>query len=79
MAMCHGGLVVRVNPDTGNVVQQIEFPCVETTACAFGGPDLERLFVTTGLHKSLEEENAGCVFVVDGLGIRGKAAFAFKG
>jgi hypothetical protein len=35
--------------------------------------------VTTGLHKSLEEENAGCVFVVDGLGIRGKAAFAFKG
>ena len=79
VAMCHGGLVARVNPDTGNVVQQIEFPCVETTACAFGGPGLERLFVTTGLHKSLEEENAGCVFVVDGLGIRGKAAFAFKG
>ena len=79
VAMCHGGLVVRVNPDTGKVVQQIEFPCVETTACAFGGPDLDRLFVTTGLHKSLKEENAGCVFVVDGLGVQGKAAFAYKG
>ena len=79
VAMCHGGLVVRVNPDTRNVVQQIEFPCVETTACAFGGPDLDRLFVTTGLHKSLKEEKAGCVFVVDGLGVRGRAAFAYKG
>ena len=79
VAMCHGGLVVRVNPDTRNVVQQIEFPCVETTACAFGGPDMDRLFVTTGLHKSLKEEKAGCVFVVDGLGVRGRAAFAYKG
>ena len=34
VAMCHGGLVVRINPETHAVVQQISFPCVETTACA---------------------------------------------
>ncbi len=79
VAMCHGGLVVQVNPDIGQLVQQVEFPCVETTACAFGGVDLGRLFVTTGVDKSLEEENAGRVFVVDGLGICGRAAFPFKG
>ena len=79
VAMCHGGLVVRINPDSGKVIQQVELPCVETTACAFGGVNLDRLFVTTGLHKSLEEENAGRVFVVDGLGVQGRAAFAYKG
>ena len=79
VAMCHGGLVVRINPETQAVVQQISFPCVETTACAFGGDNLDRLFVTTGIHKSLEEENAGHIFVVDGIGVRGVEAFAFSG
>ena len=79
VAMCHGGLVVRINPETQAVVQQISFPCVETTACAFGGDNLDRLFVTTGIHKSLEEENAGHIFVVDGIGVRGVEACAFSG
>ena len=79
VAMCHGGLVVRINPDSGKVIQQVELPCVETTACAFGGVNLDRLFVTTGVHKSLEEENAGKVFAIDGLAVRGLPAFAFEG
>ena len=79
VAMCHGGVVVRINPDKGRVIQKVEFPCVETTACTFGGAGLDRLFVTTGVHKSLEEENAGRVFVVDGLGVRGKTGFAYNG
>ena len=79
VAMCHGGLVVRINPDDGKVIQQVELPCVETTACAFGGVNLDRLFVTTGVHKSLEEENAGKVFAIDGLAVRGVPAFAFEG
>jgi sugar lactone lactonase YvrE len=79
VAMCHGGLVVRINPDSGKLIQQVKLPCVETTACAFGGVNLDRLFVTTGIHKSLEEENAGKVFAIDGLAVRGVPAFAFDG
>jgi len=37
------------------------------------------LFVTTGIHKSIEEENAGRVFVIDGLGVNGTKAFSFVG
>ena len=77
VVMCHGGMVVRINPQSGELVQRVDVPCVETTACAFGGTNLDRLFITTGVHKSLEEENAGQVFVVDGLGIMGTTAFAF--
>ena len=77
VAMCHGGTVLRIDPLSGELLHQIDFPCVETTACAFGGPNLERLFVTTGLHKTLKELDAGKVFVVDGLGVCGVPSFAY--
>lgn len=79
IAFCHGGCVVRFDPSTGKKLQQVDLPCVETTACAFGGPNLDRLFVTTGIHKSLEEADAGKVFVIDGLGIKGVPAFPYRG
>lgn len=77
VAMCHGGTVLRIDPLSGDLLGQVDFPCVETTACAFGGPNLERLFVTTGLHKTLEEPDAGKVFAVDGLGVCGVSSFAY--
>jgi sugar lactone lactonase YvrE len=77
VAMCHGGLVVCVDPVAGQVYRKIEFPCVETTACAFGGPELNRLFVTTGLHKTLQEPDAGRIFVVDGLHASGTPSFSY--
>jgi len=63
IAFCHGGKVVCFDPVAGKVVEQIDFPCVETTACAFGGPDLRDLYVTTGLKSGAEEELAGRLFV----------------
>ena len=77
VAMCHGGTVLRIDPLSGELLHQVDFPCVETTACAFGGSNLERLFVTTGLHKTFEESDAGMVFVVDGLGVSGVPSFAY--
>ena len=79
VAFCHGGCVVRFNPRTGAKLQHIDLPCVETTACAFGGAELDRLFVTTGMHKTLTEKDAGKVFVLDGIGVQGIPAFAYKG
>lgn len=79
VAFCHGGCVVRFDPVTGQKLQQVDFPCIETTACAFGGSELDRLFVTTGIKSGLDEPDAGKVFVVDGLGVQGVPAFAYKG
>jgi sugar lactone lactonase YvrE len=79
VALCHGGAVVQVNPETGELLQKVELPCVETTACAFGGSNLERLFVTTGIHKTLHEKEAGKVFVIDGLGVSGVPALPYGG
>ena len=79
IAFCHGACVVCFNPENGEEIRRIELPCLETTACAFGGPDLADLYVTTGVHKSVVEENAGRLFVIRGLGVKGVAANAFAG
>lgn len=79
IAFCHGGCVVCFDPATGAELRKIALPCLETTACAFGGPDLGDLYVTTGVHKSVVEENAGRLFVIRGLGVTGLAAHAFAG
>jgi sugar lactone lactonase YvrE len=79
IAFCHGGCVSCFNPETGDEIHRITLPCLETTACAFGGPDLSDLFVTTGVHKTAEEEHAGRLFVIRGLKVKGVPASAFRG
>ncbi len=79
IAFCHGGCVVCFDPRTGEQLRHIPLPCLETTACAFGGPGLTDLFVTTGVHKSVVEEHAGRLFVIRGLGVTGLPANGFAG
>jgi sugar lactone lactonase YvrE len=79
IAFCHGACVVCFDPRTGEEVRKVDLPCLETTACAFGGADLMDLYVTTGVHKTEVEEHAGRLFRVRGLGVRGVAASGFAG
>ena len=79
VAMCHGGSILRLDPQSGKLLQKVELPCIETTACAFGGKNLDRLFITTGKHKTLIEEDAGKIFVIDGHGLRGIPASPYLG
>ena len=78
IAFCHGGCVRCYDPANGKQLAEIEVPALETTACAFGGGDLGDLYITTGIHKSVEEELAGRVFVTRP-GVRGQRTFAFAG
>jgi sugar lactone lactonase YvrE len=79
IAFCHGGCVSCFDPLTGDELHRIALPCLETTACAFGGPDLADLFVTTGVHKTAIEEHAGRLFVIRGLKLQGLPTHAFAG
>lgn len=79
VAFCHGACVVCFDPRLGAELTRVTLPCLETTACAFGGPDLTDLYVTTGVHHSRVEEHAGRLFVVRGLGVKGMPSFAFAG
>lgn len=41
-----GGCVIRIAPD-GSISDRIDLPCSSPTSCAFGGPDMATLFVTS--------------------------------
>ncbi|MGC6427388.1 MAG: SMP-30/gluconolactonase/LRE family protein [Akkermansiaceae bacterium] len=79
IAFCHGACVICYDPESGREVRKIDLPCLETTACAFGGKNLDELFVTTGIHKSQIEQDAGRVFKITGLGVKGLRAHPFAG
>lgn len=79
VAFCHGACVARFCPESGEELSRVDVPCLETTACAFGGENLDELYVTTGVHKSEVEEHAGRLFRITGLGVKGVPAFAYQG
>ena len=79
IAFCHGACVICYDPATGRQLHRVELPCLETTACAFGGAELDELYVTTGVHPTHEEEDAGRLLRIRGLGVRGVPANAFAG
>ncbi|MGA0333807.1 MAG: SMP-30/gluconolactonase/LRE family protein [Kiritimatiellia bacterium] len=64
IAFCHGGCVIKFDPHTGKILQQIDLPAVETTSCSFGGHELRDLYVTTGISSKHSEADAGKVFVI---------------
>lgn len=81
MAICEGGKVVAFRPD-GRIERIIDMPVKLPASVMFGGPDLDRLFVTsidpTALGRPSEPLD-GCVFAIDGLGARGLAEPRYAG
>jgi sugar lactone lactonase YvrE len=77
------GRVRRWNPDTATVLAEIDLPAVGVTACAFGGPGLDQLFITSASLRLSDAEkaqqpHAGGLFVAE-VGVRGLAADKYGG
>ncbi|WP_068249622.1 SMP-30/gluconolactonase/LRE family protein [Janibacter corallicola] len=78
-AVFGGSRVERWSPE-GVRDAVIEVGAAQVTSCAFGGPDLEQLFVTTSRENLAEgvDPAAGSVFVARP-GVRGKLVTPFAG
>ena len=74
-----GGRVTRWNPRTGELLATVTVPTPQVSSCAFGGPKLDRLFITTA-RRGLETTDslAGGLFCAD-VGVKGLPAFEFAG
>ena len=82
IALWEGGAVVKLNPRTGKLIERIEVPgCLNITSCAFGGPRMNDLYITSsGKDAQLETEpNAGALFKVSINNSEGCKAFEYKG
>ncbi len=78
-----GSCVRRWHPQTGEVLDKIDLPASQITACAFGGPDLGTLYITSAANgfdaqAMAKEPHAGALFQVVP-GVKGTPTFAFAG
>ena len=69
VGMWNGNAVVRFNPETGQLVSKIAVPAHNVTSCAFGGSNLDTLYITTSSLDMTDEEKkkyplAGSLFRV---------------
>lgn len=83
IAHWEGGRVSRWDPANGQLLQEIFLPAARVTSCAFGGPKLDRLYITTarfGLSDAQlrEQPHAGGLFAARP-GVSGLASHEFAG
>jgi sugar lactone lactonase YvrE len=77
VAVYQGRKIAAFRPD-GRLERTIDMPVDVVSSVAFGGPQLDRLFVTTIAHGT-GDDAAGYVYVIDGLGVRGLAEHRYAG
>ncbi|MBI4232372.1 SMP-30/gluconolactonase/LRE family protein [Candidatus Peregrinibacteria bacterium] len=84
VAMYRAGTVCCWDPLSGNLLEKIEVPCAKlVTSCAFGGADLDELYITTASKGLSDEEKkeqplAGSLFKVK-LDVKGAPTWEFAG
>jgi len=74
-ALFRGGAVAQFDPD-GKLMRHIALPVLNPTMCAFGGHNLDTLYVTSASRfldsaQRHAQPLAGSVFAIRGLGVRG--------
>ena len=78
-----GGWCVRRFSTSGECLQTVRLPVEQPSSCAFGGPDLDRLFVTSAREDLNEgalskQPSAGGLFMLD-VGVKGIPEIPFAG
>jgi sugar lactone lactonase YvrE len=80
IAMWGGGRLLRLSPE-GRVLTEVPVPVSQPSSCAFGGPGLDVLYVTSA-REGLEPDPArpdGSILAIRGLGVRGLPMTRFGG
>ena len=82
IAFWDGWCVRRFGPD-GRLLETVQVPTARPTSCAFGGPELDRLYITSARIGISAEDlamqpNAGALFMLEP-GVQGVAEVPFAG
>jgi sugar lactone lactonase YvrE len=84
VAHYRGGDVTRIDPKAGKQIGRIVVPgALDITSCAFGGDNLDILYITTSRlghtpEQRVEEPNSGSLFAARP-GVKGRPSVAFAG
>lgn len=81
VAMWGGSKVLRISPSSRRITAEVSVAATQVTSCAFGGPSLDDLFITTArvglsVEQLATQPDAGSLFRVQ-LPVRGRPAARF--
>lgn len=84
VALWDGWKIIRVDPDAGEVMAQIDLPVAKVTSATFGGADFGDLYITSARVGLTDDELetqplAGSLFVVQNVGVKGLSAVRYGG
>jgi sugar lactone lactonase YvrE len=74
VAVWEGYALLHHDPD-GQLIETVDLPAARVTSCVFGGPDLDRLYITTAAGPG---ESGGALFVCEP-GVTGQPSHPFRG
>jgi sugar lactone lactonase YvrE len=72
------GAAVRCYTPAGELEDVVELPTRQVTACSFGGPQLDELFITTSARDMKDDPHAGALFRAVP-GVAGQPARRYRG
>nr|BAN21455.1 anterior fat body protein [Riptortus pedestris] len=79
VALYTGSRVIQINPESGNLLAQVQIPTSKVTSVTWGGKNLDELFITSaGAGTPDCGPNAGLTFRVTGLNAHGLPMNEFK-
>ena len=78
IAFWDGKSVRCYDSKTGKLLERIELNALKATSCAFGGENLDTLYITSAATKGLEGDDGGGLFMVKP-GVNGRKADFFRG
>lgn len=77
----YGGSAVYEFDADGTLLEKFQMPTAQPTSCAFVGPELDQLWVTSAASgiEETEDRDAGSVFLLEGHGAVGLPSTLFRG
>jgi gluconolactonase len=78
VATFEGSSIIVINPEKKKIVREIRIPTPQVTSLAFGGKNLDVLYVTTAAKYRPKPAPAGGLFKITGLGVKGLPMNNFK-
>jgi sugar lactone lactonase YvrE len=83
VAFWGGGCVAKIDPSDGSIHERVLVPVTAPTACAFGGPNMNQLLITTaslGLDQKAKSSQpmAGDLFIAE-VSAQGVIPFQYAG
>ena len=78
VALWNGHKVIHIDKNTKKVVDEIPVPCPKASCCAFGGKDLNELYITTAAFTDLDKFSAAGNTFKTVLNVKGKPINYYK-